>query len=112
MNNYIGYLVVNILLLVIGQFIWKTGMQRLGDFTIINLLTSYYVWGGVALYAIATVLWLKVLSLAPLSVAYPLQSIAYVLGIVVAYLLLGENIPITRWIGGIIIIIGVYFIVH
>lgn len=112
MHSYIGYLIFNIILLVAGQYIWKVGMQSLGAFTIKNIFMSYHVWVGIILYGFATILWLKVLSMAPLSVAYPLQSIAYVIGIVIAYLFLGEAVPITRWVGGLIIIAGVILIAH
>jgi drug/metabolite transporter (DMT)-like permease len=55
-------------------------------------------------------LWFRILSLAPISIVYPMQSMAYILVILLAWLFFGENIPWTRWFGGFVIIIGVYFV--
>ncbi|MEK0316106.1 EamA family transporter [Cohnella sp. 56] len=103
-------LALNILLLVGGQIAWKYGLDRAGGLSLHNLLPTLFsplILLGIALYGLATVLWLAVLSRLPLSAAYPLQSLAYVLGIVLAWALFGESVPITRWIGAGIVILGV-----
>jgi drug/metabolite transporter (DMT)-like permease len=66
---------------------------------------------GFALYIIATVIWMYLLSKLPLSFLYPLQSLAYVISIVVAIAIFKEQVPVTRWIGTGVILIGVYLIV-
>lgn len=103
-------LAFNILLLVGGQLLWKTGMNKLdtakGE-SVVTLLWSPHIWGGLVLYGIATVMWLYVLKKLPLSLAYPLQSLAYVLGMVAAVYLFHETVPLQRWIGAAIILIGV-----
>ena len=45
------------------------------------------------------------------SVAYPLTAFAYMFGMLAAAFIFGENIPITRWIGVGLIIVGVMLIV-
>lgn len=100
----------NILLLVAGQTLWKIGLERAGGLRLDNLaqvLFSPWILLGIALYGLATVLWLYVLSRLPLSLAYPLQSIAFILGLVVAALLFQESVPLTRWLGAAIIMGGI-----
>jgi drug/metabolite transporter (DMT)-like permease len=100
----------NILLLVSGQLLWKTGMNKLdaskGD-TWVSLLWSPHIWSGLFLYGIATVMWLYVLKKLPLSLAYPLQSLAYVIALVAAVFIFHESVPAQRWIGAGIILIGI-----
>ncbi|PLT48447.1 EamA family transporter [Paenibacillus sp. FSL W8-1187] len=99
----------NILCLVAGQMAWKLGLDRLGGLGFGNwlqALLSPLILAGIGLYGIATVLWLAVLSRLPLSAAYPLQSLAYVLGLVLAWQLFGEAIPLNRWIGCAVIVAG------
>lgn len=107
MRNTFLILFLNISLLVIGQCIWKMGISKIDKFTLINLAFSAYIWLGVILYGLATILWLKVLSFLPLSIAYPIQSLAYVLGMIAAYYVFGEAITVSKIVGSILIIIGV-----
>jgi drug/metabolite transporter (DMT)-like permease len=106
-------LLLNILCLAAGQMVWKLGLDRtggLGTGNIMQVLFSPLILAGIGLYGIATVLWLAVLSRLPLSMAYPLQSLAYVLGLVLAWRLFGEAIPLNRWIGCAVILAGVVMI--
>ncbi|WP_138753779.1 EamA family transporter [Paenibacillus sinopodophylli] len=103
-------LFLNILLLVSGQLLWKTGMNKLdtakGD-SWVSLLWSPHIWSGLVLYGIATVMWLYVLKKLPLSLAYPLQSMAYVIALIAAVFIFHETVPLQRWIGVAIILVGV-----
>lgn len=103
-------LVCNIVLLLLGQTLWKFGLEKLGGLRVDNLLQvmlSPLILLGLAVYGIATVLWLWVLSRLPLSIAYPLQSLAFVFGIVIAYSIFHETVPLNRWIGAAIIVMGI-----
>lgn len=111
MNNFL--LLLNVTLLVLGQTVWKIGLQKtpLNEAKdLINIIFSPWILIGGMLYVISTVIWLYLLSRLPLSYLYPMQSIAYVLGIVIALLIFKEYIPPTRWIGVTVIIIGVYLV--
>lgn len=108
-------ILLNTLILVSGQFLWKIGMtNRSVSFdsigAIIRVLFSPYILSGLFLYGMATVLWLFILTKVPLSVAYPIQSIAYVLAVFGAYFLFHEEITIWKVIGVILIMAGVSFI--
>ncbi|MCG0238819.1 MAG: EamA family transporter [Firmicutes bacterium] len=100
----------NVVLLVAGQLLWKTGMGQVHGPLWRHMLLSPAVWAGLALYGIATFLWLFVLTRLPLAVAYPMQATAYVLGMVAARFLLGESVPATSWVGGLLILVGVSLI--
>lgn len=106
-------LLLNILLLVAGQTVWKMGLDRAGGLRAENwlqVLFSPLILAGIGMYGLATLLWLAVLSRLPLSLAYPLQSLAYVLGILLAWRLFGEAVPLNRWIGCAVIVAGVVLI--
>lgn len=112
MDKTISYLLLlgNILLLVTGQILFKIGLIRSGGLHWGKLVTSPYVIGGVALYGIATLVWFAVLTRLPLSVAYPLQALAYVLALVPAYFLFHESITLTKLAGVAVILCGVYLL--
>lgn len=106
------YLVLfaNIVLLVTGQTVWKIGLERAGGLRLDNLLSVLFsplILLGILIYGLATVLWLYVLSRVPLSLAYPLQSIAFLLGLVIAVLIFKESVPLNRWVGAAIILGGI-----
>ncbi|PWK05160.1 EamA family transporter [Tumebacillus permanentifrigoris] len=106
-----GLLLLNILLLSGGQIVWKNALQNMsGGLSLTNVLTSPGIYLGGFMYVIATGLWLVVLNNMKLSTAYPLQSFAYVIGILSAWLIFGESIPTTRWIGGAVILAGVFLV--
>jgi len=105
-----GLLLLNVLLLVGGQLVWKSALQSMNGLTLIHVITSPGVYVGGILYVIATGVWFIILNNAKLSVAYPMQSLAYVLGIIAAWALFSETIPATRWIGAAVILIGVWLI--
>lgn len=104
---------INIILLVSGQLLWKIGMSKfpkLGPEMLFKVIFSPYIFSGIILYGIATLLWLYILSKAEFSIVYPLQSLAYALGVIAAFFIFKEFIPVTRWIGVIIIILGAFLI--
>ena len=103
-------------LLVAAQTLLKISVQLFGTFSwtwiyFKNVFTTWQfaVSGICALSAMIT--WLYVLKHYDFSLAYPLLSVSYIIGLLAAYFFLHETIPITRWIGVIIIMVGVYFVV-
>ncbi|MDR2011301.1 MAG: hypothetical protein LBQ22_12555 [Bacteroidales bacterium] len=104
------------ILLVAAQTFLKISVKLFGDFSwtwefFKNALTTWQfsVSGICALTSLFT--WMYVLRQYDLSLAYPLLSISYVIGLFSAYFILHEAVPYTRWIGVVIIMIGVYFVV-
>lgn len=107
-------ILLNTVILVAGQFLWKYGMMKttfkLDPLSIIKILFSPFIFSGLVMYGFATILWLFILSRVPLSVAYPVQSIAYVLAVFGAYFIFHEPLSPTKIIGVILIILGVSLI--
>jgi drug/metabolite transporter (DMT)-like permease len=106
-------LVGNILLLVTGQVLWKMAVSNMDTWTFesaMRLIMSPLFIGGAALYVVATGLWLYVLSKLPLSVAYPSQSISYILAAIIALIVFKETVQPTQWIGMLVILFGVYLV--
>lgn len=111
--------IISVVLNVIGQFLFKTGMNQIGVFTFsasnfyhlaYKLVTNLAIMSGLFVYVVSTVVWFLVLSRADLSFAYPLISIGYILSTIVAYCFLHETISLMRILGTFVIIIGVVLI--
>src|SRR3990167_2610969 len=75
-----------------------------------SLATNYHLFGGVALYAIGTMLFIPALKGGDLSVLYPFVSLVYVWVSLLSVRFLGEDMNKLKWIGIILIIAGVSFI--
>lgn len=105
---------LNIILLVLGQALWKLGMNKvqlqLSFEGIIKVIFNPYIFSGIVIYGVATVIWLYILSKADLSKVYPLQSLCYVVAAIVAIVIFKEQIPVTRWFGIGLILAGAYFV--
>ena len=108
----------NVLLTVIGQVLFKHGMNTVGRVNnirdVVGKLTQAflnpYILSGIAIYGFTTLVWLVILSRVKLSIAYPLLSSGYVLSILFSWLFFKESIPKIRIIGAVIICIGVYLV--
>lgn len=104
-------LILNVLLLVTGQFLWKFAVSGITNWSLNILfhviLSPYFILGGI-LYVAATGVWLVILSKLPLSIAYPAQSLSYVLGIIGAYFLFKESISVSQVFGLLSILFGVF----
>jgi multidrug transporter EmrE-like cation transporter len=109
---------ISVLLGVFGQLSLKQGMKNIGNFEIkdffsariFELVTEKFVVIGIVLYAIATLLWLVVLSKAELSFAYPMLAIGYILIAIFSKIFFGENVTFVRFLGILLISIGVFLL--
>lgn len=112
---YLNYalVLINVLFLTTGQILWKLSVRGVVNYnfsTVLGVLFSpYFLFGGV-LYVFATLIWIFLLSKMPLSTLYPLQSLAYVFGLLAGHFVFNEFISVQKIIGVAIILIGVYFI--
>ncbi|NLM49871.1 MAG: EamA family transporter [Clostridiaceae bacterium] len=106
-------LFLQVILLVLGQTLWKIGISKIGQLdsikAYISLFKSPQVLLGMLLFAVASLTWFYILSKMPLSKAYPFESLTYVLALFVGLFIFKEQIPLQRWIGVIFIVIGSYF---
>lgn len=111
---YYALILVNIILLVTGQTLWKLGIgqrELRSVAAVLSIMLSPWVIAGIALYAFATVISIYLLSKLPLSLLYPLQSLTYVAILFVAIFVFHEHVSVTRWIGVGIILLGVTLVV-
>jgi multidrug transporter EmrE-like cation transporter len=65
---------------------------------------------GAACYALSLFVWILGLSRVPVSVAYPLLSVGYIINAIAAHYLFGEAVTITRWLGIGFIVVGVFLV--
>jgi multidrug transporter EmrE-like cation transporter len=90
-----------------GQIMFKHGTNALdtsgeahfGLKTLRRALRSPVIWGGVLVHGVEFVVWIEILGLLPLSVAFPLESVSYVTVLAATRVLLREVISTRRWIG-------------
>lgn len=78
--------------------------------SISSLMKNYPLFGGVALYAIGTLLFIPALRGGDLSVLYPFVALTYVWVSLLSVRFLGEKMSRIKWIGIALIIVGVSFI--
>lgn len=86
----------------------KASAKRLSK--IRSLATNHHLFGGVALYAIGTILFIPALKGGDLSVLYPFVALAYIWVSLLSVKFLGEKMNKLKWMGIALIIIGVTFI--
>jgi multidrug transporter EmrE-like cation transporter len=78
--------------------------------TLVRMATQGYFMLGVLCYGVSLLVWILGLSRVPVSVAYPLLSIGYVVNAVAAHYLFGEGVNAVRWAGIGFIILGVWLV--
>jgi len=101
---------MNVILLVCGQLLFRHAAhgREISSLTdILKLLSSIYSIAAITLYVGATLLWLYILTRMPLSHAYPIQALAFPLVVIFSTFLFQEAVPINRWVGVGLIILGV-----
>jgi len=108
-----------VLLNAAAQLLLKAGVTRVGEFSFsfhnaipvgFKLLTQLPIIAGLACYGISVVVWIMALSRVPVSVAYPMLSIGYIVNAFAAYWLFGESLNAQKLIGIGVIVVGVYLV--
>ena len=104
----LAFLMTGVLLNAAAQLLLKAGTNAmpLG----IRLALEPHILGGLACYVISVVVWVVALSRVPVSIAYPMLSIGYVVNAIAAYYLLGETVTPMRLAGIGVIIVGVFIV--
>jgi len=101
--------------LSVGQVFLKLALNQMETFSptwkwFVALLSNWWLAAmGVSL-TIAGLMWIYMLKKFDFSVAYSVTSIAYIFGMLAAVYIFHETVPITRWIGVGLIILGVFLI--
>lgn len=117
----VAVLLTSIVLATAGQILLKAGMTRVGEVTsiltemgvsalLLRVVTTWQVIAGLAAFALSAVFWLVTLSRVPLSTAYPVVSLSYVLILAFSVLVLGERPTLVVWTGVLLIMSGIALI--
>jgi multidrug transporter EmrE-like cation transporter len=103
-----------------AQLVLKAATRPLAAFTRFDtetLLASVLVlgrsppfWVGMFCYAASLCVWLAALSRAPVSIAYPMLSIGYIVVAFASVAWLGETLSLTKILGIVLICVGVVLV--
>lgn len=115
MWKLIGLVSLQTLFLSGGNVLLKLALQQLGKFEwtwayFKTVLTDWWLLACGISFSASLVLWLYILKKFPFSQAYPLTSLSFVFGMIAAWLVFGESIPLSRWIGLILVVLGCFLI--
>jgi drug/metabolite transporter (DMT)-like permease len=113
--NFLRYLLLAFIVIgsTFGDVYVAKGMKQIGAISVHRLRDLIlaplhpYVALGIALLALFYFSYLASLSWADLSYIMPSTTFGYVLTALLAHFMLGEHVPLTRWIGIVLISLGV-----
>lgn len=117
--NAFSLLFAGVLLNAVAQLLLKAGTNVLGVITLTRddwasqfgrMAVEPHFIGGVACYAISLIVWIVGLSRVPVSIAYPMLSLGYIINAIAAHYLLGESVTLARWLGIGFIVVGVWLV--
>lgn len=111
-----GVVVTAVLLNVGAQLLLKAGTGSLGTLvsdkgpvqTVFRVFFEPHIFIGMLTYVVSFGLWIVVLSRVPVSIAYPMLSLGYVVNAFMAYFLFQEALGAMKLTGIGIILIGVF----
>ena len=110
---------LGVLLNAVAQLLLKAGTNRVGEFAFsadnifpigMRLATSPPIVAGIACYVVSLAVWILALSRVPVSIAYPMLSVGYIVNALGAWLLFGESLTAQKLVGIGFIIVGVWLV--
>ena len=115
----LSFILLAVLLSAGGQLLLKAGTNAVGTFAFdpaslasasLRLFSEPRVVAGVVAYFLSMLAWLLALSRVPVSVAYPMLSLGYVITVLAAWWWFGEAVTPQR-LGGVgLIVLGVFLV--
>ena len=100
-----------VLLIGVGQILFKSAASQLrldgGAWTALQSAANAPLFVALVTYALATVLWLLALRSTPLSIAFPVYALTFVIVPLLAHAFLGEAVGWRTFAGAAVIIVGV-----
>jgi multidrug transporter EmrE-like cation transporter len=104
---------------VAGQLLMKKGMNNIGivnvkdvfSLKVLPILFEKYVFVGILVYVVSSLLWLVALSQEELNFIYPLIAVGYIITAILSKFLFSESLSMFRFLGILLICGGVYLIV-
>lgn len=118
--SFVQLLITSVIFNVTANILLKTGVTKIGGISgqktllateLAKATLSPFIIFGLMLYGLSFIIWLRVLSFNDLSRAYPIfASLVFLLTTIGAARFLGENITITRIVGIVVILLGIYIV--
>jgi drug/metabolite transporter (DMT)-like permease len=114
-----AFLCCGVLLNALAQLGLKAATDRTGPLLAgsgamlrrsLEILAVPWLWAALACYGLSVIVWLVGLSRVPVSQAYPLLSLGYVINVGLAWWLLGETPNVMRVAGITVIVFGVVLV--
>jgi drug/metabolite transporter (DMT)-like permease len=114
-----GLIFTGVMLNAAAQILMKSGTNAIGHFEFVSenilpigwkLATEWHIITALFCYGLSVVIWILALSRVPVSIAFPMLSMAYVVNAIAAWYLLGEPFSPTKLAGMGVIIFGVIII--
>jgi multidrug transporter EmrE-like cation transporter len=114
-----AFLFTGVLLNAAAQLLLKAGTNTLGVIApgrdnwvelLGRVATQGHIVLGLSCYVVSVFVWIVGLSRVPVSIAYPMLSLGYVVNAIAAHYLLGEAVTLARWTGIGLIIAGVWLV--
>ena len=104
-------------LMTCGQVFLKLALVQFGSFEwtwhfFARVLTNLRFGISGVSFTASALLWMYIVKHYPLSVAYPLVSLSFVMGMLAAVFIFNEHVPLLRWVGLVFVIVGVVLIVQ
>jgi uncharacterized membrane protein len=106
----------------LGNVLLSKGMKGVGSarnwvpddifHILIRIIASGYIWLGIACLLTSFVAYMLVLTWADYSYVQPASSFSYAVVAMLGYFLLEEQVPPLRWIGILVICVGVFIVGH
>jgi multidrug transporter EmrE-like cation transporter len=109
-------LMTGVLLNAAAQLLLKAGTNAVGQFEFsaqnilpvgMKLAFEPHIAAGLACYVVSVAVWIVGLSRVPVSVAYPMLSVGYIVNAVAAWYLFGESLTAQKLAGIAFIVCGV-----
>jgi drug/metabolite transporter (DMT)-like permease len=119
MAKWIVQIIISLTLGVAGQLLFKEGATKMnvtfsGADGIVQLIgrmmANPWLILGVICYGISTFFWILVLKEKDLSMVYPMIASGYILVVLFSWLVRHESISAGRWMGSLVIALGVFLI--
>lgn len=116
MQLYVIFLIlISVSLSAVAQLFLKLGAEQEKvtqaissgiSLKVLEVFLSPYILAGAATYFLGFMVWVRVLSTADLSMAYPFVGLSFVLTAVLGHFVLGEAMTVLKVLGIALIVIG------
>lgn len=117
MPKWVFQIILAMVLGVIGQLILKEGASKLNlsggggvGMMVWRMVSNPQIFLGLLFYGFSSIFWILVLKEKPLSLVYPMIGSSYILVVLFSWLVRHEMVSLTRWIGAVVITLGVVLI--